>query len=566
MVLLLRLVLVRNIRLYSRLKVYKNIFLIIPLRLNFIFINLFQLAGLGVIDFDRVAKSVQSSSVTKKRLNKYKEYSNNERFSMGKHASLYGVASAVKKWKARHPYINESTIRGFRKRYEVQIKTAALQKISPKKSLINKRRGRPRLLGDKLDDLVQRFLKATRYKGGIVNTTVAIATATALVNRYPLLEKDNILLSRAWAQSLFRRMGFTKRRATTGKIKIPPGAQEEAELKFMHQLVNQIEKYNIPPSLIINFDQTPSKYVPVAPTTMAKKGSSTVPISGVHDKRSITATFAITLSGIFLPMQLIYSGKTNQSLPKIEFPKTFSLSVNEKHYSNEHESLKLLSEIIIPYIEKERENLGLPETQKALLIFDVFRGQTTQRFTEYLDSSNICVTKVPPNMTHLYQPLDLTVNKFAKDFMKKKFSEWFTRQMDLALENGQELEDVDIDYRLSVLKPLHGKWMIDLFDHMSTEAGKIVVINGWKRAGIYDSVSMGSNGLPSLDPFNDLNPLLPECRSFSENTSLSSLFPIELECFKNKPVADEEDETESGSEWEEDDGNAFDAFNEEYPS
>lgn len=95
----------------------------------------------------------------------------------------------------------------------------------------------------------------------------------------------------------------------------------------------------------------------------------------------------------------------------------------------------------------------MPETQKALLIFDVFRGQTTQRFSESLASSNICVTKVPPNMTHLYQPLDLTVNKFAKDFMKKKFSEWFTRQMDQALENRQELEDVDIDYRLSILKP-----------------------------------------------------------------------------------------------------------------
>ena len=217
--------------------------------------------------------------------------------------------------------------------------------------MVNKRRGRPRMLGDKLDDLVQRFLKATRCKGGIVNTTVAIATATALVNRYPLLEKDNILLSRSWAQSLFCRMGFTKRRATTGKITIPSGAQKEAELKFMHQIVKQVEKYNIPPSLIIDFDQTPSKYVPVSPTTMAKQGSSAVPISGVHDKRSITATFAITLSRNFLLMQLIYSGKTNQSLPKIEFPnfpKEFSLSVNEKHYSNEEESLKLLSEIVIP--------------------------------------------------------------------------------------------------------------------------------------------------------------------------------------------------------------------------
>ena len=63
-------------------------------------------------------------------------------------------------------------------------------------------------------------------------------------------------------------------------------------------------------------------------------------------------------------------------------------------------------------------------------------------------------------MTHLFQPLDLTVNKVAKDFTKKKFSEWFSRQISIGLENGQELEDIEIDYRLSVFKPLHETWLI----------------------------------------------------------------------------------------------------------
>ena len=83
-------------------------------------------------------------------------------------------------------------------------------------------------------------------------------------------------------------MGFVRRRATTGKVEIPQGAQKEAELKFMHQIVNQVEKHNIPPSLIINFDQTPSKYVQASSNTMAQKGIANVPVSGVDDKRSIT--------------------------------------------------------------------------------------------------------------------------------------------------------------------------------------------------------------------------------------------------------------------------------------
>ena len=59
-------------------------------------------------------------------------------------------------------------------------------------------------------------------------------------------------------------------------------------------------------------------------------------------------------------MQLIYGGKTTKSFPRVKFPDSFSLSANDKHFSNTQESLKLLNEIIIPYIQKEREMLQLP--------------------------------------------------------------------------------------------------------------------------------------------------------------------------------------------------------------
>ena len=107
-------------------------------------------------------------------------------------------------------------------------------------------------------------------------------------------------------------------------------------------------------------------------TTMAEKGSTSVPIFGLRDKRSMTVTFTITLNGKFLLMQLTYGGKTNQNLPKFKFPVGFSLSPNPKHYSNTAESIKLIKEIIIPYIEKERMSVKLPTTQPAFLIMDVF--------------------------------------------------------------------------------------------------------------------------------------------------------------------------------------------------
>ena len=335
---------------------------------------------------------------------------------------------------------------------------------------------------------------------------------------------------------------------TTGKVCIPFGAQKEAELKFLHQIVNNVEKHQIPPNLIINFDQTPSKYVQVSSTTMDKKGGSNVPIEGISDKRSITATFSVTLDNKFLPVQLIYKGKTGQSLPKVKFPNGFSLSPNESHYSNENEALKFVEEIILPNIRRERENLGSVD-QKALLIFDVFRGQTTDKALKVLEDNNILATKIPPNRAHLFQPLDLTVNKVAKDFMKKKFSEWFSRQISIGLENGQELEDIQIDYRLSVLKPMHAKWFISFYDFMSSLEGKVVIASGWRKSGILDAVEMGLSKLPVLDPFNDICPSV-DASLPKETLSLPSLFRQELESYRTK-ITDEIDDDES--EWEVDD-------------
>ena len=111
--------------------------------------------------------------------------------------------------------------------------------------------------------------------------------------------------------------------------------------------------------------------------------------------------------------------------------------------------LKFIEEIILPYIREEREKLGCPN-EEILLIFD----QSTDKVLKVLEH-NILAMKVPPNITHLLQPLDLTVNKVAKDFTKKKFWEWFSGQISIGLENGKELEDIEIDYCLSVLRPLH---------------------------------------------------------------------------------------------------------------
>ena len=151
-------------------------------------------------------------------------------------------------------------------------------------------------------------------------------------------------------------------------------------------------------------------------------------------------------------MQLIYGEKTNESLPRFKFPESFTLSVNPKYYSNTLESIKI-TEVIIPYLNAQREILSNPN-QAALLIFDVFRGQITDEVTSHLLQNNIYFITVPNNMTHLFQPLDLTVNGHCKKFMKNEFAKWYMQQVDNALQVGTKLEDINIEFRLSVIQAI----------------------------------------------------------------------------------------------------------------
>ena len=98
---------------------------------------------------------------------------------------------------------------------------------------------------------------------------------------------------------------------------------------------------------------------------------------------------------------------------------------------------------------------------------------------------------------------DLTVNREAKKFMKDQFTSWYSAQIQSQLDSGMVLDDVDVDLRLSVLKPIHATWIVSMYNHLSSSEGRQSIAKGWKKAGVTD-VS-GSKKLPPEDPFKDLN-------------------------------------------------------------
>jgi len=115
-----------------------------------------------------------------------------------------------------------------------------------------------------------------------------------------------------------------------GKPGLDVERYEQLKEEFLLEIKVIVNMNEIPPDLIINFDQTALNYVPVSHWTMDQEGAKR------DDKRQITVVFAGSSSGYFLPPQLIYEGKTSRCLPNHEFPLSWHITNTEKHCSNEH--------------------------------------------------------------------------------------------------------------------------------------------------------------------------------------------------------------------------------------
>ena len=89
--------------------------------------------------------------------------------------------------------------------------------------------------------------------------------------------------------------------------------------------------------------------------------------------------------------------------------------------------------------------------------------------------------------------------------MKGKLIAQYTEQIIQALDAGQKRDSVDIKLKLSIIKPLHAKWVIELYKEMTSGDGREVCLKGWELYGIKQAVEMELSNLPQLDLFEDID-------------------------------------------------------------
>lgn len=134
-----------------------------------------------------------------------------------------------------------------------------------------------------------------------------------------------------------------------------------------------------------------------------------------------------------------------------------------------------------------------------------------------------------------------------------------TFQVTTQLNEGKALDSIKVPLKLSLIKPLHAGWVVEFYNFMTSDSGKKYIDSGWRAAGITDAIEMGKENLPPIDPFHDLDPLLPSAEATQAIESMIAI-PEEQNGRDNDEECNFSSDEDSDSEWEDGERNAFDVF------
>ena len=183
----------------------------------------------------------------------YKKHSPEFRCTVAKYAIAHSGRPTATKYK-----LLESTVRAFLKSFK------ETEKENPNTDLEvvpKRKRGRPTLPPEEIDQKVMIMITKMRGSGAVINYGIMTTVATGIIiaNGRTLLKENGgtITLRIKWCESISKRLRYVKRKATTAKALIVPGLIKEIGLTFYNNINEIVHAHAIPAEIIINIDQTP---------------------------------------------------------------------------------------------------------------------------------------------------------------------------------------------------------------------------------------------------------------------------------------------------------------------
>ena len=92
-------------------------------------------------------------------------------------------------------------------------------------------------------------------------------------------------------------------------------------------------------------------------------------------------------------------------------------------------------------------------------------------------ASNGRMVSVPSNWKEYFQSFDLAVNKSSKDFLHNEAQSCYSQAIVKQMESGRRPDQIKVDVRISVEKPLQAQWIIKYYDYARNKSE--LIMNRW---------------------------------------------------------------------------------------
>ena len=138
----------------------------------------------------------------------------------------------------------------------------------------------------------------------------------------------------------------------------------------------------------------------------------------------------------------------------------------------------------------------------SLVMMDTFKRQDNDEIRKFCAKNSCEIVIIPHNLTNKFQPLDINVNKAAKSFVSHKYNSQLANEVSKQLRAGKTAADVKVSLKLSVIKALDPKWIVNLYSTVKDD--KKMEIKCFRSAGVTEAIENTKDILEKGDnPFKE---------------------------------------------------------------